>query len=169
MELIESFTPDLLAWAREFVQNRIRDARAAGLVDTQELLNSFASTAVNQAAESLIFIGFAFQEYGRYFDMKKVKYLGLLPLDEIQAWVIRKGVERFKTTKSRTYKGADKEKIANQIAWGISKSRSTGKSKLKRKPWYNTSKSRDINRLIIDLIAHSGDFMTDSIKTELKS
>ncbi|MEO7174664.1 MAG: hypothetical protein ABI002_02665, partial [Saprospiraceae bacterium] len=119
-------------------------------------------------AENVIYLAFVFAEYGRYYDMKKVKYIGLLPVDEIKDWVIRKGVERFTKTKNRTYNGADKEKIANQIAWGISKSRASGRTKLKRKPWYNTNKSRDINRLVIDLTAHTSDFIVDKVSEAFK-
>ncbi|MEO7176150.1 MAG: hypothetical protein ABI002_10195, partial [Saprospiraceae bacterium] len=155
-------------WSSAFVRKRVAAAKKAKLFSSQELLQSFAIEVSKSVAADAIYIAMSFNDYGRIQEMANVNYSRLLPQTRIKEWVIRTGVAKFKQTSARTYKGADVQKLANQIAWGISVKRAQGDRRPKRRRWYNKGKTADLEALQVDLMATMGQAAIDSTIASLK-
>lgn len=88
---------------------------------------------------------FIFEEYLRFFDMRKRKY-GYPDIAKISKWIEETGISKFKSKYESKYGAAkDYTQMLNRIAFGISRSiKNRGKLKTKRIKWYNQTKEEEI-------------------------
>lgn len=127
----------LLEWAAEFVRYRKEAVRKAKLFRQGELEASFEQEVIRAAANEVATAIFAFEEYGRILDMKKLKRNQQMPVNEIEDWVKKVGVDKFRSVFAKKRKlPVSNDRLANMVAWGIVKS-----GKRRRRRWY--SKGRE--------------------------
>lgn len=112
------------------------------LVSSRELYDQLRYDIIKATAETVAAAGISFANYGRWRDMRNVKYTRPLPHDEITdrliPWVEKIGVGRFKYVPGYP----DKSKVPSEdaavrrIAWGIGMGLHLGKSPYRSKQWY---------------------------------
>lgn len=89
-------------------------------------------------------VALAFEEYGRFLDMKKVSHdkWGRDMIDRLTKWVMRRGTEKFMLRFFEIYKYRPKvldEATARRIAFGIAVGLTHGK--FRRAAWYTKSRT----------------------------
>lgn len=142
-------------WVTDFIANRIDTLRTKKIKATGELARSMEyeirQSAVAEGVELLL----AFEEYGRLVDMRRINphEVGRSTIEALIGYVKEKGVQNFVRgfTRRRKYLPKSREKLLQQIAWGIAKKRARGKRK--RKAWYNRAKSAGITDLYNQIAA----------------
>ena len=120
------------AWSLPLTQKLIENVRRKKLTTTKQLLNSLDSKTYKDVGKAVIGINFVFENYGRFWDMRRNIWHEQPPVDELIAWVEKKGVRSFGPD-PRPYKKKDKpdHRRANEIAWGIARSRAKKQSSKK--------------------------------------
>ena len=87
----------LYEWAQQLIVRRIQNVKKEKAIASRELLQSYVfeirKATVNQTAIAMI----AFEEHGRFLDMKRVdrKTKGI-DLEELKDWIKDIGLEAFK-------------------------------------------------------------------------
>lgn len=110
-------------FAREVIKQRVRNVQKEKAIASEELLRSYAyevrKATIEQTAQLLV----AFEDRGRYLDMKRHRRLKHVPVEEIKEWIKEKGLEAFtKRPKVRNGKvNPSNPRFLNELAWGISK------------------------------------------------
>lgn len=160
----------LKAWAVEFVAARIQDAKAKGLDKTRGLINSFGYELIKATAAGVASVLVAFEDRGRYQDMKRLRYRqaswGREGIKDLEAWIDKVGVNKFKTgfLRKRGKLPTTEAKLINEIAWGIM----LGKKKHKRRRWYAKNREKEIGILYDRLLEGWQDITAQGIIKELK-
>lgn len=154
------------AWQLPVVQLLVNNARKKKLVSSQRLLNSFDSSVQKEISSHLVTIGFAFEEYGRYHDMKRLRWSALPPIEDFIEWVKEKGINNFRDPNPRP--GKTTERRLNEIAWGIAKNK-IKTQKHKRRPWFQNSFYKQLNALQEELLLGVGDRTIEQIKDSINS
>lgn len=142
---IREVLPSTLAESVVYFQRALADK---GLVSSAELMNSFAS-ALQEETEAVVG-SVNFLDYGRYKDMKTLRWAGKAPPpDELEKWVKQKGINNFAWIPGYEKSGrVPVESIAvRRLASTISKAiRSVGVVDKKYSgTWYNSTKARLVN------------------------
>jgi hypothetical protein len=169
-EIKDHIERELTRWSADFVQQMVRTVRRKKIVGSGELLNSFKYEITQEANRQVIESLIAFKEEGRFVEMKSLTHdaWGRRAIDRLAAWVVDKGVERFRPGYIRKRKYAPKtpEALANSIAWGIFLNSRDGKRR--RKTWYNKPKQALISNLYNEVAANIPTIVGDEIKKALK-
>lgn len=140
---------ELEEWAAGFVQARVaylsRTASRSGVLE-RSVQSEIVRAAQRDAVEALI----AFQEYGRFIDMKPTAQdkWGRQALKRIEEWADAVGLENFERGFIKRYgsRPLRDEAFLNRIAWGIVKKRATGK--YRRRRWWNPAKTASVTELL---------------------
>ncbi len=106
-----------------------RKLQKAGVVLTGDLLNSLHHQSVVVGRELYAEFAIGFAGYGRFKDMRQLLYEKMPPIEVMEEFVEKVGLENFKyvpgyllNAKYRVLHIPDKRAI-NRIAWGIASSR----------------------------------------------
>ena len=121
-----------------------------GLVFTEELLQSLRSEVVGASARHVASMGIAFEQYGRIRDMKGLNRTKAPPLEEIEAYVEKVGLDKFNYVPGYKYGQFPLTKAValNRIAWGIARAKVRDNSEIKPKAWFAKTFYSSINGLI---------------------
>jgi hypothetical protein len=112
-------------WAVHIVGRFKKQIDKKNISLTDDLLNSF-EYKVFEAPGGNVGVNISYQVHGKYIDMKNLFYTKLPPIDKIEAWVRKKGLENFDYVPgySKNWKPSDGSATdARRIAWGIALSR----------------------------------------------
>lgn len=169
-EINDHITRELTRWSADFVQQMVRTVRRKKIIGSKELLNSFRYQIEQEANSQVIEALIAFKEEGRFVEMRSIVHdaWGRRAIDRLAAWVVDKGVERFRAgyVKKRKYVPNTPAKLANSIAWGIYFKSSMGQRR--RKAWYNKPKQALISSLYNEVAANIPTIVGDEITKALK-
>lgn len=91
---------------------------------TKELLESFQYT-VQENGEGYVTVNISYTAHGKYLDMKNLYYHKMPPVDELEAWVLKRGIENFQYIpgySSGWLPSSGSNSDARRIAWGIASS-----------------------------------------------
>lgn len=172
----EAIKEQMLDWVQHFIAQR-KAALSKGKkgVATGALLNSFELEIDRVAKEEGIALLIAFNESGRFLDMKPSSMSndawGRDSIERLKAWVEKRGIGQFyagymeKHPNTGFRKGINIQQIINNIAWGIAINRSNGKFK-RGKKWWNASKTAGIYDLINQVAAALPRPTLDAIKDQ---
>ena len=165
-EFIDTLEKIGKAWQLPVVQQFVSNIKKKKLISSSKLLNSLDSSTTANISSSLVLISFAFEEYGRYQDMKKRKWGSAPPIEEIIDWVKKEGINKFKDPNPRP--GKTTERRLNEIAWGISKSKKWRQG-VKGKPWFQSTFYKQLQALQEELLLGAADRTIEHIKDSLTS
>lgn len=124
-------------------QERIR---ALDLVAVGDLEGDW-SVQILARETGVVVAEFAFAEYGRLFDMRKVDYTKPMPVADFIPWVeskVDKGQIKYSTIAQKRNLAFTDPRVIHDIAYRIVKS---AKFNLKRKRWYNKGKEASLGEL----------------------
>jgi hypothetical protein len=166
----------MLDWVQQFIAQR-KAALMKGKkgVATGDLLNSFEIEADRLSREEGIALFIAFNEEGRFLDMKPQSFhhdaWGRNSIARLEAWVQKRGVGNFMSGYLKKYphtgfrKGLNLQRIISNIAWGIAINRSGGKFK-RGKAFWNKAKTAGTYELINNVAAALPAPTLDTIKNQ---
>ncbi len=145
---------ELEEWTAGFVQARVRYL-SSKISRSGSLEQSVSSEVVRQAQREAVEALIAFEEHGRFIDMKPTAQdrFGNEAIKRLEAWAASVGLGQFERGFIRKYgaRPVTDAKFLNRIAWGIIKTRATGK--YRRRRWWNPSKSAAITELLNQVAA----------------
>jgi hypothetical protein len=124
--------------------------RAKGLVLTQDLLTSLQGETTAASDRFVAEMAVAFNEYGRMKEMKRLSYTKGAPVEEMEAFVRKRGLSRFDYVPGykRGQFPLSQDVAINRIAWGLARARLRDAGKHKPRGWYAKTFYRSINRFI---------------------
>jgi hypothetical protein len=147
----------LTEWSVQFVNQVEAQARLKIKADTGEGGSSFDQSIIKAGINNAASVLLSFNEYLRYFDMRNSALrrdgdLGPKGLERMSEWVDRNynkliGGYNGPVTK-RSGEPIARQRIVNNMAWGISKKR----TRLKRAQWYNKLKSSEQYNLYFKML-----------------
>jgi hypothetical protein len=178
MELIDdAIAEQMQDWVQHFIQER-KAALQKGKkgVATGDLLNSFELQIEKMAREEGIALLIAFNESGRYLDMKSKNIhwdqWGRDAINRLEKWVANRGLGGFMPGYLKRHpntgigKGLNIQRIISNIAWGIATNRKNGK--WQRKGVWNAPKTAATYELINKVAAALPKPTTDTIIQQFK-
>ena len=132
---------------------------------TTELLRSLQFQVFRATEHSVNRISFAFQGYGRIREMKTLFYDSMPPVEELEKFVAKVGLEKFKYVPGYKNKARvpSESQAIKRIAWGIALSKSL-KNKNKPKKWFAKNFYGQINLLIDKLLVGYQDSAIENVK-----
>lgn len=148
------------SWAVHIVDRFKKQITKKNISLTDELLNSF-EYKVFEGPGGNVGVNISYEAHGKYIDMKNLYYTKLPPIDKIEEWVTKRGIENFQYVpgySSNWQASIDGATAARRIAWGIAISRqkagfvSNGKSKQWRVPELRKGISY-LNKLLAEELA----------------
>lgn len=152
MELQETIATILRQYGNEVEALLATAARKKKLELTKDLINSINTQVIKTGADNAE-MQLAFEDYGRYQDMKGLSFDHQPPIQAITDWVEKTGIEKFKKIpgylKSRP---SDPKKAAIRVAWAIAKNRTSGNYKKRNRAWFSKTFYSTINGLIEKLL-----------------
>lgn len=121
-----------------------------GLVLTEELLQSLRSEVVAASARHVASMGIAFAEYGRIRDMKGISRSKAPPLEVIEKYVEKVGIDKFSYVPGYRYGQFPLTKAVaiNRIAWGLSRAILRDQSQVRSRPWFAKTFYSSLNRFL---------------------
>lgn len=135
-------------FALQTVQTWASNIKRRKIINTKRLLNSLDYDTQKDLSKLVVVMQFAFEEYGRFADIKNVRWRDQPPIDEIKAWIEKKGLQAFmKDPNPNKKKPKTPERRKNEIAWGIARNRAKNKNRPKRKPWFQSTFYKSLNAL----------------------
>jgi len=148
-------------WATQELGYYFERAKKAGKA-TGAGQKDFSVRTIRATTTNIAHVMFAFREYMRYRDMKKLNP-GHMPFEEALAWIQAKGTGRFKSRYKKRYGKLPTTdiRLMNEIAWGITKGK---RRKHRRKAWLNKGKWKGLNVLEARLMDKLGDAIIQQIK-----
>jgi hypothetical protein len=161
---------EMQAWAVQWSIQRRNALRAQKIDAGGQLSRSIEFEIMRQSVAEAVELQIAFETYGRYIDIKKLKTAdgGKEYIAGVEDWIKKRGFEQKfinAFVKNRKLKRIP-ETALNQIAWGIVKKRVTGK--YRRRAWYNKAKTAAISDLYNTVAAALPLTVGESIKESFK-
>ena len=165
----EEFINDvLLQFCEELIAQRIENVKKEKAVASQELINSYAfeirKATMDQAALAMI----AFEDKGRYLDMKRLSRNQLIPISALEKWIEDVGLNAFKRLprglNGRSPKNS--RELMNRLAWGIAIGK---KGKRKKRKKLARGMGSLVQELIVELAAGYQDRTIEDIKDIFKN
>jgi len=131
----------------------IKSLKRQKLVNTRQLLNSLSTAQKTDLGKVVHSVTFAFEEYGRFLDIKNKRWSQQPPIEEILKWVEEKGLDSFGEDPN-PYKRSIKtpERRKNEIAWGIARQRVIRRGPQKGRSWYRKNFFKTLNALQEELL-----------------
>jgi hypothetical protein len=134
-------------FALEVVQQWAANIRRKKITNTGELLRSLDQEVRPDLSRLVVAIDLAFEEYGRFQEIKNKRWRYQPPIDDLYQWVISRGIGSFgRDPRPNKRKPKTPERRANEIAWGIARQRLKRK-KDKVRPWMRGSFQRSLTAL----------------------
>lgn len=136
-------------WVREYIRNRRAVLQRRGILASGQLRDSFEYGLTKSLTSAVTnTLDLAFDDYGRFVEIKRLNVPrgGSEFIDNLAAWIVRKGLEsQFKQSFMRK-RGLQREPpdMLRQMAWGIAVNRN---KRYRRRPWYAKSKSAAVTDL----------------------
>lgn len=164
---IQSFIQEeLVQLAQVFIRERVASLKARKIVASADLVNSFAYELNSQAKAEAVELLMAFEEHGRFIDMRRLKpptEFGNPYINLLEEWIRKRGWEqKFIDGFMRRRKLRQVPKnVLNMIAWGIAIKRSNGK--FRRKRWWNAPKTAFISDAFNQIAAALPDIVSQSM------
>lgn len=156
-------------WARGFIAARVQYLSASKISRTGALESSLGYSIERQARQEAVEILLAFEEHGRFIDMKPTAQdkWGREAVARVQDWARRVGLEKFERGYRRKYGKvpALDSQFLNKIAWGILIKRTSGK--YRRRRWWNKPKTAGISDLLNLVASRLPDKVADQVKQTL--
>ena len=137
-------------YAARALQLLAQAIQAKGLVLSEELLNSLRTEVVGATAQHVATMGVLFEQYGRIKDMKGLNRTKAPPIEEMEAYVKKVGINHFDYVpgyKHGQFPLASKTAI-NRIAWGLARAQLRDNAQVKPKSWFSKTFYSSINRFI---------------------
>jgi hypothetical protein len=121
-----------------------------GLVFTQDLLQSLRSEVVAASVRHVASMGIAFEQYGRIRDMKGTNRTKAPPIEEIEAYVKKVGIDKFNYVPGYGFRSrpVGLGRTINRIAWGIARAKLRDNSEIKPKAWFAKTFYSSLNGFI---------------------
>jgi hypothetical protein len=162
-------------WAQKAVAQLRKNLEKKGLTVTRELIDSLDYTLVDGDTPSIVL---SFAAHGRYIDMKELFWHKAPPVQVLEEWVRKKGVNYFDYVPG--YKGRGDEVVglpnaANRIAWAIAKNRASGEAvnqygRWKReKIWQNPSAKKSDRGNLGTSIGHLRHLLEDWLQVNIET
>lgn len=165
-EMVREFVNETLQdWGVTVLQVLAEQIKKKKLVLSGELLDSLKFDTLKAAGDQTAKLFLLFQESGRIKDMKALTYKKQPPIKEIEAFVRKVGVAKFKYVPGYTSPGKrPTDDIAiRRIAWGIARHKKKVNT-TKPKKWFSKTFYGMLNPLIDNLIEGYQDFAVSNIK-----
>lgn len=161
---------EVQAWAAEFVRDRVSSLRKQNATASGKLAQSLAYEVKGQAVDAAVQAVIAFEEYGRFIDMRKLQPPkgGADYIANLIDWIQRKGLAQKYIAGYVQKRNLKKppERVLSYIAFGIARKRSNGK--YKRRRWYNRGKTAAIAELYNDIQANMPEVIAQQIKESFR-
>jgi enoyl-[acyl-carrier-protein] reductase (NADH) len=155
-------------FAIETVNILTKSLRRQKLVNTRQLINSLSAENRTDVARVVHSVAFAFEQYGRYVDMKNKNWNHQPPVEEILEWIKKKGLASFGTDpKPNKKKPKTPERRMNEIAWGIARQYVKARRPVKARSWFNRNFFKALNALQEELILGISDRTVEQMKESL--
>ena len=166
--IIEDYLQEeLAAWAAVFVKDRVAYLRSRKISASKDLERSLQYEIRNDTFRGAVTLMLAFEEYGRFIDMKRLKPAkgGGDYIEGLIQWIKERGLEEQFVRRYMRRRRLKKvpARVLNQIAWGIAIKRSS-RSRTRRRAWYNKPKSAAIRELFNQVAANMPEQVADEIK-----
>lgn len=155
-------------FAIETVQTLISNLRKKKLVTSRDLINSLTVESRSDLAKIAHSMAFAFEEYGRYHDMKSNRWTAMPPIDKIKEWVLDKGLNAFGADPNPyKKKQKSKERRLNEIAWGVARNKLLKKNSFKKRLWFQSPFYKALAQLELELSLGIMDRSLEEMKAAL--
>jgi hypothetical protein len=108
-------------WAVHIVDRFKKQIEKKNISLTKELLQSF-EYRVFESDGGNIGVNISYEAHGKFIDMKNLYYNKMPPIDELEAWVQKRGIQNFDYIpgySSNWTPSAGRGSDARRIAWGI--------------------------------------------------
>ncbi|MEM9992031.1 MAG: hypothetical protein AAF738_09715 [Bacteroidota bacterium] len=147
----------------ETMQNLALSLQGVKLFSTRTLVNSLSSEQRSDLSRVVTSVLIAFEDYGRYHDMRGHFYDYIPDIEKIKEWITKKGLAAFgEDPHPYKHKIKSDERRKNEIAWGYAKSLYLGKRKFIRRKWYQSNFYATLSQLQEDLsIAMADEFVEE--------
>lgn len=168
-ELKAAIAAEMEEWAANYVRARADFLRKKKIDATGSLVRSLQYEMNQQARAEAIELLLAFEEHGRFVDMKTLSPSagGGDYVAAIEAWIQQKGLATKFTNKfmEKYGKKTVPANVLNKIAWGIVTKRGFGKAR--KRAWYNRSRTAAVADLYNDVAALLPDLVSSQIAKNL--
>lgn len=160
---------ELGEWAVYVLQRLAEQIKKKNLILSGDLLKSLQYELLKASAENVAHLKLAFESSGRHKDMKTVYDDKMPPIDAMEDFIRKVGLQNFKYLPYRKGKKVPTESIIiNRLAWGIAKSR-LAQNTTKPKKWFSRPFYGSINVLIENLTTKYGEIAARSITQPLNN
>ncbi len=162
LELATEVTRDAIAYFEKAIERE-------GIILTSQLRNSFEYRIITQAGRLAASAEIMFSSYGRFKDMRTLNYVMLPPIDLMEEFVEKIGLNQFAYIHG--YEGKAVPTVpnaANRLAWAIAIR--LKRAKIVRRPnkgWYNQTKADFVNVMRKRLLEKAQDIVAKGMATEL--
>jgi hypothetical protein len=154
-------------WSENVRTLLMENVKKKGLTLSSSLLNSFDQQVQEATQGTLAKVFFVFSDHGRHHDMRSLVYTKMPPVGELEEFVRKVGLSKFKYVPGYERGRMPAESIAiKRIAWGIAQSRLKS-YKHKPRKWFAKSFYGQINILISSLLEGYQESLVGQVKTEL--
>lgn len=150
-------------WAKNTVDDLKKEISKRGMSVSNELVESMTYRVESGQNPGIVI---SFKDYGAFRDMKFLFFTKMPPVDKLEAWVKKKGVDNFAYVPGFGESGIARPDAASRIAWGIAKHLSAGekinnwaKGKKQRSQWQQPTVGKAIahlSHLLAETIADQG-------------
>lgn len=106
-------------WAVHIIEKFKGQIEKNNISLTRELLESF-KYSVTENVEGYVKVNISYKAHGKYLDMKNLYYHKMPPIQVLEEWVVKRGVENFKNIPIWSAgNGWGSSSDARKIAWKI--------------------------------------------------
>lgn len=149
-------------WAKSTAEKFQKQIQKTGMSVTEELLQSMQYRVETGDNPGIVF---TFKDYGAYRDMKFLFFSKHPPVDKLEEWVKRKGINFFGYVPGYGEAGLQRDDAAARIAWGIAKNFSSGE---KINNWAKGKKQRSVwqQPVLGKAVAHLAHLLAENIAEE---
>lgn len=154
-ELDKLVKEELENWGIAVLMRLQQSIRKNGMVLSAETLNSLQQKVLGETQPGVQQLQLIFQDSGRIKDMGRIKQSALPPVEVLEAYVKRVGIQHFDYVPgyNRGTMPISQEKAINRIAWGIAANK-LAKNSHKPKRWFSKSFYGYIDPLINNIVTH---------------
>lgn len=165
-ELADFIESESRSWVQEYIQNRRAVLARRGIFASGQLQDSFGFGLTKSLTSAVTnTLELEFEDYGRFVEMRRLNVPrgGQEFLDNLAAWIVKKGLEGAFKRNFMQKRNLVKEppNILNQMAWGIAVNRN---KRYRRRAWYAKSKSAAVTDLFNRVAAGLPELVAQEIK-----
>lgn len=167
-KLLETIEEVAQLFSQQTLANMAGNLRKRGITNTMTLLNSLDADTQSDLARMVTVMHFAFEEYGRFSDMKRMRWDYPANVENILEWVENTKLSYFgRDPHPYVNKVKTKQRRMNEIAWGIAKTRYLKRKHPKPKPWFQSQLNKDLNAMYEQLSLGVMDTTIEEMKQQL--